>query len=156
MNILIGFLFTLFIIALIVYFIRKGNKKTNTRRFIDIAYEKHNLHPLLQFSIKGINKQKGNKPGYYEDVELIASINNRYDPYAIEVKINNRISGYTPAGNSYLHNFIMINHNGTLKALCAIIDNGYDIENNKSYLYGRVALTKDDSKIIDSDKVIFN
>lgn len=154
MDALIGFLFFVAIIVLIVFSTRRNKKKNleYSKRYMDVVYEKHNTHSLIMFSIKGINKFKGNKAGYYENVELVALLNNQYDPYAVEVKINNKIAGYISAGNSYLHNYILSNYNGTLKCLFAVIENGYSVEDKKKYLFGKVSLTKEDSKAIDSEK----
>ena len=109
-------------------------------QLMDIDY---NLDLEEEYSIKGINKS-GIDDRYLGDFEGIAVAyrNNRYDPYAVGIFINEKRIGWLPAGSVGAHAAIMA-AGGSVK-VHGYIDKareGEDDENaGNEFYYGKVIL----------------
>lgn len=88
---------------------------------------------LLSVNIKGTNYRKDSlEPGSYK-ARLIPEVDNRYDPYAIQIVADNgAVLGYFPAGNDYLFSLLNENKDSESFPVTAILseeinDNGYEV-----------------------------
>ena len=107
---------------------------------MDIDY---NLDLEEEYSIKGINKS-GIDDRYLGDFTgtAVAYRNNRYDPYAVGIYINDKRIGWLPAGSVGAHAAIMA-AGGTVKVygyIAKATEDDDDENAGNEFYYGKVRL----------------
>jgi len=139
MDKLFWFLFSavalwLLIKLVIINFRPQKKEKPNPLTGID-----YNLDLEDEYSIKGINLS-GIDDRYLGDFDgvAVAHRDNRHDPYAVAIYINDKRIGWLPAGSVGAHVAIMA-AGGTVK-VHGYIDKAEDEDTGREFYYGKVRL----------------
>jgi len=139
MDKLFWFLFSavaLWLLIKLVIINFRPQKKEKPNPLTEIDY---NLDLEDEYSIKGINLS-GIDDRYLGDFEgaAVAQRNNRHDPYAVAIYINDKRIGWLPAGSVGAH-VAIIAAGGTVK-VHGYIDKAEDEDTGREFYYGKVRL----------------
>jgi len=123
-----------FLVKLILSFFKAPKEEHNP--LMDIDY---NLDLEDEYSIKGINLS-GIDDRYLGDFDgvAVAHRDNRHDPYAVAIYINDKRIGWLPAGSVGAHVAIMA-AGGTV-IVHGYIDKAEDEDTGREFYYGKVRL----------------